>query len=266
MNYTGDSITSEWSIEGVYDRLKQNEEVEGLLLIGSLAKNELSPASDYDLVIVLRNSQLSWYVGVTTINNRFTDLLFVNEEAITAIQNLTSVLPFSHELAPIIRWLKNGVILYDRMGKLTRAQRKVQQGKWISSISDEDAYGAWFALCYNLAVTKRMMSADDDFYHAAAGIRMAVYGHMDLWFGYFKMRKMEWAGDKATLTYLRLNDTHFLEAYQKFITSIPLEQKILLYEQAANFAAAPFGGVWPSNITVMNDAQNFKKWEELLGE
>jgi hypothetical protein len=217
-------------------------------------------------LIVLRNARNTWYVGVTTIDNRFTDLLFVNEEAITAIQNLTSVLPSSHELAPIIRWLKNGVILYDRVGKLTRAQQKVQQGAWVSSLSDEDAYGAWFALCYNLAVTKRMMSAGDDFYHAAAGIRMAVYGHMDLWFGYFKMRKMVWEGDKATLTYLQLNDTDFLDAYQKFITSIPLEQKILLYEQAAILAAAPFGGVWPSNITVMNDAQNIKKWQELLGE
>jgi predicted nucleotidyltransferase len=266
MDYAGNSITSRWSLEEVYDRLKQNEEVKGLLLIGSLVKNELSPASDYDLVVVLRNARNTWWVGVTSIDNRFTDLLFVNEEAITAIQNLTSVIPTSHELAPIIRWLKNGVILYDRMGKLNHAQQKVQQGEWVSSLSDEDAYGAWFALCYNLAVTKRMMLAGDDFYNTTAGIRMAVYGHMDLWFGYFTMRKMDWEGDKATLTYLQQNDTDFLEAYQKFITSISLEQKLLLYEQAAILAAAPFGGVWPSNITVMNDAQNFNKWQELLGE
>jgi hypothetical protein len=152
------------------------------------------------------------------------------------------------------------------MGKLTRAQQKVQQGEWLSSLSDEEAYRAWFALCYNLVVTKRMMSAGDDFYHATAGIRMAVYGHSDLWFGYFAMRKIDWGGDKAALTYLQLNDTDFLEAYQRFLTSLPLESKLLLYEQAAILAAAPFGGVWPSNITVLNDIQNSNKWQELLGE
>jgi predicted nucleotidyltransferase len=60
MDYAGNSITSRWSLEAVYDRLKQNEEVEGLLLIGSLAKNELSPASDYDLVDC--SSQCSKYL------------------------------------------------------------------------------------------------------------------------------------------------------------------------------------------------------------
>jgi hypothetical protein len=41
MDYARNSITSRWSLEAVVDRLKQNEEVEGPLLIGSLAKNEL---------------------------------------------------------------------------------------------------------------------------------------------------------------------------------------------------------------------------------
>src|SRR4051794_14284669 len=119
MDFASNSITSQWSLEAVTDRLKQNEQVEGLLLIGSLAKNELSPASDYDLVVVLCKTPYTWSVGVTTINNRFTDLLFVNEEAVTSIQNLNSVVPPSHELVPVIRWMKNGIILYDRMGKLT---------------------------------------------------------------------------------------------------------------------------------------------------
>lgn len=266
MEYVSNSITTEWSLEAVIDRLKQNEQVVGLLLIGSLAMSELSPTSDYDLVIVLQNAPCPWYVGVTMINNRFTDLILVREEAIDCIQTLDQAVPLSHELAPVIRWLKDGVILYDRKEKLAHSQQHVQRRECLSSLSDAEAYKAWFALCYNLATVKRMISANDAFYRKTAGIRMAVYGHSDLWFGYFTMRKMVWDGDKAAVRYLQQNDPDFLETYQQLINTTSLEDKLLLYEQAAVIASVPFGGVWQRNITVTNETQSFQIWRELLGE
>jgi hypothetical protein len=259
-------LTQKWAIDAVVARLQQNEQVEGLLLIGSSAKNELTPASDYDLVIFLRESPLLWYVGVTTIDDRFADLIFVAAAALKSILDLGAPVPQTHELEPVLRWLRTGVILFDRTGPLEHAQRKVQGSAWISGVEDGAAYGAWFALNYNLAVARRMACAADELYQTTAAIRMAVYGHADLWFGYFTIRKLVWEGDKPAVRYLQRNDPWFLETYQRFITAASLEHKLRLYEQAAALAAAPLGGVWPAHITAMNNAQAFQTWQKLLGE
>ena len=266
MEDVGASITQRWSLDAVIARLQQHEQIEGLLQIGSLAENALTAASDYDLVIVLREAPQPWYVGVTHIDGRFTDLVFVAASAMDAVQALTSSVPHNHELAPVIRWVQNGVIVFDRTGRLGHAQEQARHGEWIQPVDDQAAYGAWFAINYNLAVARRLVYAEDALYRTTARIRMAVYGHTDLWFGYFTIRRIAWDGDKAAVRYLLRNDLPFLEAYEQFIAAIAAEQKLWHYEQAATMATAPLGGVWPSGITVMNVPHTLQTWQELLGE
>jgi hypothetical protein len=266
VEYISTPITLRWALDAVIARLRQHEQVEGLLQIGSLTKNILTPASDYDLIIVLRNAPQPWYVGVTYIDDRFTDLVFVAACALTSVQALTTPGSFTHELAPIIRWLQNGAIIFDRTGQVQHAQQKVQHGEWIQPIDHQAAYSAWFAINYNLVVAQRLVSAKDTLYQTTARIRMAVYGHTDLWFGYFTIRRRTWDGDKAAVRYLLQNDPASLEAYQQFIRAIALEQKLVHYEQAALSATAPFGGVWPPDVTVMNIAQTLQTWQGLLSE
>lgn len=165
-----------------------------------------------------------------------------------------------------LNWLKNGLIVFDRSGQARRAQHKVRQGAWLEPVADEAAYGAWFAINYNLAVAQRLVSAADPLYQTTARIRMAVYGHTDIWFGYFTIRRLAWEGDKAAARYLQQHDPAFLEAYQQFISTSSLEQKLLSYEQAARLATAPFGGLWPPGVTVMNVAETLQSWPALLGE
>ena len=266
MEYTGATITLRWSLDAVIARLKRHEQVEGLLQIGSLTKNTLTPASDYDLVIVLRDAPQPWYVGVTHIDGRFTDLVFVAASALESVQALTSPVSSNHELAPITRWLENGVIVFDRTGRVQHVQDQVRHSEWMQPVDDQAAYSAWFAINYNLVVAQRMVYATDTLYQTTARIRMAVYGHMDLWFGYFSIRRMAWDGDKAAVRYLLQNDPPFLEAYQQFIAATTPEQKLLHYGRAAMIATAPLGGVWPSDVTVMNIAQTLQTWQGLLGE
>lgn len=262
----GATITLQWSLETVVARLEQREQVVGLLQIGSLAKGRLTPASDYDLIIVLRDAPQPWYVGVTQIDRRFTDLVFVAASAVESVQALTAPVGPNAELAPIIRWLANGMVVFDRTGKVQRAQQQVRHGTWIQPVDDQAAYGAWFAINYNLAVAQRMAQDADLLYQTTARIRMAVYGHTDLWFGYFAIRRMAWDGDKAAVRYLQQNDPLFLEVYEQFVVAAALEQKLLYYEQAARIAAAPLGGLWPPTVTVMNIPNTLQTWQELVGE
>jgi predicted nucleotidyltransferase len=55
-------------------------------MIGSAIRGERGPASDDDLVIVLRKPIGSWFVDVTEIDGRTADLVFVREEELQAVE------------------------------------------------------------------------------------------------------------------------------------------------------------------------------------
>lgn len=101
-------------------RLAQSPQVAAVLAIGSLAENRFTPASDYDLVIILHNFAYTWTVGVTYIDQRFTDLLFVATSALKRVLALEAPVAQEHELAPVVRWLRQArcyLIKLDRRGK-----------------------------------------------------------------------------------------------------------------------------------------------------
>lgn len=85
---------------------------------------------------------------------------------------------------------------------------------------------------------------------------MGVYGHTDIWFGYFTIRKLPWDGDKAAVNYLLANDQVFLTTFQSFLAASTLAEKLRLYRQAAELAVAPHGGLWSPWATVMNDERD----------
>src|SRR5690349_13969035 len=125
--------TASWSLAEVVARLSQNPLVEGILQIGSLTTASFNPASDYDIVIVLAEVPQLWYVGVTSIDARFTDLLFVSDAALARVAALTEPLAVDDALAPIVRWLQHGQILFDRSQHLAHAHDHVVAGHWIAA-------------------------------------------------------------------------------------------------------------------------------------
>ena len=260
------SVSPDLSLDQILARLARHERVEGLLHIGSLARGALAPASDYDLVIVLRDAVRPWYVGVTQVEGRLTDLILVSASEIDRLLALDAPIAAGHELAPIVRWARDGLVVYDRSGRLRRVQRKLGQGEWVEPIDGEAAYGSWFALNYNLVQARRLLAVDDPLYRTTVLIRMALYGHMDLWLGYFGIRQLSFEGDKAAVRYLRAHDEAFLDAYLAFIAETDAERKYALYVRAAALVAAPLGGLWPPGHTVMNVKEAAGTWQALLGE
>jgi hypothetical protein len=255
-----------WSLADVVARLSQHLHVEGIMQIGSLTTTtRFNPASDYDLVIVLADAPQTWYVGVTSIDSRFTDLIFVAQSALTSIAALVKPLATDDALTPLVRWLQHGQILFDRSQQLAHAQQHVTTGDWIEGLSDAAVFGAWFALNYNLAQARRLLLSNDPLYQATADIRMALYGHMDVWWSYFTIRKLPEAGEKTAIRYLQEHDPAFLTLYQHFIAETNRARKLELYEQAAAHVVAPVGGLWPPNTTAMNIPDTLTLWNELLG-
>lgn len=142
------------------DRLSQRDEVLGALLIGSLAADAFTPASDYDLVVVVNGGEPLCYVGVTEIGGRFADIVFVAGHALAQIQALDAPVAHDHHLAPVLRWIGDGVIVLDR-GCLRAAQEYARAHSLLAPLGGESAYRAWFGLNYNLGVIRRLLRSDD---------------------------------------------------------------------------------------------------------
>jgi hypothetical protein len=254
------------ALDRVLAQLQASAQVVGVLAIGSLAHQTLSPSSDYDLVLVIRDMAPPWYVGVTTIGGRFADLIFVSVDAVEQIQSLSASIAATHELASIVRWFQQGTILVDRDQILHRAQQHIQKQNLIEPIADQSAHGAWFAINFNLAVARRYVRSPDEWVQATADMRMAVYGHADLWFNYFTIRKLDWDGDKAAVAYLREHDPAYLALYQRFIDTTDRQAKLACYEQAAMHATEPLGGLWTDPVDQINILSPPWTWAELLGQ
>jgi hypothetical protein len=256
--------TEKWSLDRVFERLCLNENVAGILVMGSLAEGTMNAASDYDIVIVLRSAPRPWFVGVTTIEGRATDLVFVSSTAVQSVAALAEPVAHNHKLAPIIRWLSVGTIRFDRHDDLGRVQQKLRQGNWIQTVDEQARYEAWFAINYNLTVVERMAQSENELYRRTLLIRMAVYGHSDIWFGYFTIRQIAWEGDKAAVNYLLDHDVKFLELFEDFLAASTAVEKLKLYRRAAALATRPIGSLWPVAMTVINDSEARTLWQELM--
>jgi hypothetical protein len=261
MEHTFPPQTIHWSLERLIAHLSQQPAITGLLAIGSLVHSEVSPHSDYDLVLVAETIPVPWCTGVTQIEGRLADLIFVSTSEVEKITALNAPVPPSHPLAPVIRWLEQGKILFDRSGSMQKIQRKLREGVVVQPDDAAAAYNAWHAINFNLAHALRMSASDDPLYQAALSTRMAVYGHADLWFGYFTIRSIPWQGDKDAIKYLSSKDPQYLDVYQKFLHENDRLQKLEYYQQAAALAAEPLGGLWPAEITVMNTPAMLLIWQ-----
>ncbi|NOZ29826.1 MAG: hypothetical protein GXP39_17500 [Chloroflexi bacterium] len=268
------SASSRMTLAEVVDRLARNERVSGVLVIGSTRRDALTPASDYDLIVVLSENPLSLHVGVTYIDHRLTDLIFLRGEQIEQVLALDAPVDGDAWLGRIVRWLQDGRIVWDRTGRLAQAQRKVRHGDWLVPLDVADAYGPWFRVNYNLVQTGRMLRSEDPVYLVAADVRMALYGPLDLLFGYFAIRGLRWEGDKWAIRYLMAHDPEYLELLRVFIAEPDRGRKFRLYEELAARTVAPVGELWSGEVSVMEfegrvgleiveAASGF--WDELIG-
>jgi hypothetical protein len=246
-------------------RLAADARVHGVLLIGSLTTAYLTAASDYDIVVIADHAPL-WYVGVSRIGGRFADVLFVATHALDQIRHATAPPAHDDPLAAPWRWLATGTIVHDPSSRVQQAQQAAQAHGAQQPPDAAAAYSAWFALNYNLAVVERMVQSPDAHYQTVATIRMALYGHSDLWYGYFTIRQMPWPGDKSAYSWLHQHDPDYVAGYLHFIAEPQPAAKLAWYRTLADTAAAPLGGRCPMLWAGENLRDAPLRVVDLLGE
>lgn len=257
MPVTRQSTTNTLPFDEVIARLSQQEIVTGLIVVGSAAQEQMTPVSDYDLVIVLASLPVPLHVGVTYIDDRFTDLIFHTVDQIEQILAATTPFAFWDWTGRLVSWLETGKVTFDRHGKLGQAQAKVKDGDWLQTNNDQAAYSAWQSINYNLQVVRRYLAADDPAYLAAADIRMLLFGPQDLFFNYFAVRGLRPDSEKKSIHYLQTHDPDYLRLFNHFLIEPDRAVKFRLYEQLAALTLAPVGALWQVGETILNlGAQN----------
>ncbi len=244
--------TNERTIDEVIDKLARQEIIDGLIVVGSAATDQLTPASDYDLVIVLATMPVPLHTGVTYIDGRFTDLLFHTTEQIEQILAATEPFDFWDWTGRLVGWLETGQVHFDRHGKLGAAQAKIRSGQWIAPVEESAGYGAWQTINYNLAVVRRLLTSDDPAYLMAADLRMALFGPQDLFWNYFAVRGLQPDSEKQHIRYLQEHDPTFLAYFNRFLAELDRNEKFRCYVVLAEQVLAPVGALWQAGETVLN--------------
>lgn len=242
--------TADMALDEVCARLARHPQVDGLILVGSAQRPPIPAYADFDLVLVLADNPLGLHVGVTTIDARLTDLIFVERSHVQTILDATQPVDPDAWVGRLAAWLAEGTVLFDRHGELAAAQAKSLAASVLRPLDATDVTQAWVGLNYNVVQTARLLTSDDPVYQLAAMVRMQWFGVGDLLAHYLTIRRLPWRGEKAAIRHLQREDPDYLAQFQRFLSANDPGAKFALYRQLAAEAAAPAGGLWPEHATV----------------
>ena len=238
------------SLEEVLARLRRREVVDGLVVMGSGGEGVLTPSNDYDLLVVLREMPVPISVALTYVDERLTDIIFTTAATIDRLVQPEEQIGEHGFDTSIVHWLHSGQVAFDRTGRIKQLQRKVRSGDWLKPPSDAELYPTWFGVNYNVLQTRRMLASDDPVYGTAVDVRL-LYTLAEVWFAYFRMRRLQWTGEKNATRYLMQHDPDYLALFRECLAETNRERRFELYRQLAALSLAPLGGLWPEGSTAI---------------
>ncbi len=221
------------------------------MVIGSTARVELTPASDYDLVIVMSELAAPVDMGHTIVDGRHTDLRFLTvEELDDMIDTERPVSPYVSNGRTLLR-MGDGRIEKDESGRLDRARRKVLAGVKLQLLDDYRKYDRWWLTNMFLRITGRLDRSDDPIYIQA--VELQVNGMLDyLMVDYFNFRDLLWKGEKDAVRYWTSHDPEFLRLFMGCLKESDTGHRVVLLGTLCAMAAGPLGPIWEDDHAAMH--------------
>ena len=250
----GNDIT----LDEVIARLQQHYAVDGVLLMGSTGQNTVSPASDYDLVVVLSTQPEPIALLHTLIDQRLAEVYFFSTDTLDQITQERhgaqgGALPSAGDGIAFYTWLQSGRIAFDRNGRLARAQQHLRTTVWFKPADDAQRYAIWFGHNYNLQHTMWIARSDDPLYQREVDIRL-IFTVFFLFCDYFHIRGLPWEGSKAAMRWLGAHDPDYLALFLSFLDAPNRTDKLAIYEQLVPLTLAPVGQVLSDQQSAVNFA------------
>ncbi len=246
---------SNLTLEAFIERLKASAEVDGIVLLGT-TKGSLADSSDHDIGIVLTNPPIPLWVGLTSLDGRLTDLIFLGTSVFESLSSLESAQDSAPARAMAIRMLMSGAVVFDRRGLLHKVADQALQSIDFRT-GGPKLYHYWFKVNYDRLQNARMVSSEDPDYRHALALRLA-YSVLEAVVHYFDFRGLEWLGEKNALRYLRENDRKFYRTLVDCLSQTDLDEKFKLYEELAELSTEPVGGLAPAGATILEFQEGYE--------
>lgn len=250
----GPSQSDALPLEEVVTRLARHEAVTGVVLLGTTGDPALTPASDYDLLVVLSQMPAPMHVALTTVDGRLADIIFVMQPEIDALLAHDELghdeVPQDSWAARLLYWVQTGRVVFDRLGQVQRLQDNSATQRRAAQPDAGERYRTWFGINYNVRQTLRILASADPVYQMTVDLRL-LYCLSELWVAYFRLRGLAWAGEKAAVRYLAAHDPGYLQRFQRCLAETDRRSKVAQYVALAEQTLLPLGGLWPQASTAI---------------
>lgn len=255
---TTTSQSNNLTLNEVIARLQQHDAVDGVLLMGSTGQNALSPASDYDLVVVLSSQPEPIALLHTVIDQRLAEVYFFSTDTLDQIADEQpnaqgGALPNAGDRVAFYTWLQTGRIAFDRNGRLARVQQHLRTTAWFNPAGDAQRYAIWFGHNYNLQHTMWIARSDDPLYQREVDFRL-TFTISFLFCDYFHLRGLPWQGSKAAMRWLEQHDPAYLTLFHAFLDTTNRIDKLAIYKRLVKLTLAPVGQLLSNEQSMVNFA------------
>ena len=237
------AMTETLTLDAFVTRLATQTVVDGILFMGSTGADKLTPASDYDLLLILADDPAAPRMVVTWVDGHLTEIYCTPITALARIIAEPTAWHEGSEEGSVINWLRNGRIVHDHAGRLAGAQAIARAAPPPAVAAPEGVYGAWGILGYNVAQAKRYLASDDPVYREVVDFRL-LYGLAEVMKAYFTVRGLPWRGEKEAIRHWTADDPVFLARFRECLAETDRGRKVARYEELARLTLAPVGALW----------------------
>ncbi|MFN8494304.1 MAG: hypothetical protein U0350_42285 [Caldilineaceae bacterium] len=238
------AVTRDTSFDETVWRLSQSRSVEGVAEFGSRANARRSAASDYDLMIILRDLPIEVLQIVTAIDGRVADVVPIRTELVERIaaKGVDAAVGRFEEM--FVQKLRTAQLLFDRVGTLRRAQTAVRTIPEERMLPKAASYGKryreMFWQGFVIQQARRMARSDEEI-HLLAAEMMLTSILTQTYRSYFELRGLTWEGEKTALRYWQQTDARCYQLVRELIRSTNLNERLATYERLSEHVLAGYG-------------------------
>lgn len=170
------------------------------MLLGTTGTDALTPASDYDMLLVLNDLPAPIRIINTWVDTRLTEIYCTTFHAVSRIVDSNDPWPDGSEEGTVLVWLKEGRVVLDHEGRLTAAKGSASKAPLPSVAGRREIHEAWRKVGYNVAQIKRFLGAGDLVTRTIMEMRL-LYSVAEVNLHYFTVRELPWRGEKPAIQY-----------------------------------------------------------------
>ncbi len=265
MKLSTPSFSDQLSLNETIEYLTQSALVDGIAEFGSRASQDVSAASDYDLLILLTSLPMRVFQLLTTIDGRLADIVLVETETADSLL-ATGERPTALFEALFARKMQTARIHYDRSGRLHRLQQLVTSPTWDAPPAASAAMSAWpsiwFWQSFGLLQIERMAQSNDPVHRLAVDMLLAAC-LAGTWRSYFDVRALPWDGEKAALRYWMAHDVGYYQTVQRCLGAGDAQERLVAYRALVQQTIEPIGSILRLGETAVVLAQGAAEWEDV---